>query len=121
MKDDSKLIERCGKENPFKTPEGYFEHFSERLMSNLPQTEAPVAQPANISLFTRIKPWLYMAAVFVSTIFVVQALMFVQETKFPSQAMAFEDIYAEEADLFMATSLYNEYTLYSYLTTYEND
>ncbi len=122
MKDDKELMARCGKESPFRTPDGYFEHFHEQLMSSLPELEAPQAvEPIRISLYTRIKPWLYMAAMFVSTIFVVQALMYVQERRLPAEnTILAEDIYTEEADHFMSSSLYDEYALYSYLTSNEN-
>lgn len=122
MKDDKELMARCGKESPFRTPDGYFEHFHEQLMSSLPELEAPQAvEPIRISLYTRIKPWLYMAAMFVSTIFVVQALMYVQERRLPADnTILAEDIYTEEADHFMSSSLYDEYALYSYLTSNEN-
>ena len=122
MIDEKELMERCGKKTPFKTPEGYFEHFHEQLMSNLPEPEMTTSRPEEVTFFTHLKPLLYMAAMFVSTIFVIQGLMFVQEKKFPdTQVAASEDIYTDEADHFMATSLYNEYTLYSYLTTNENE
>ena len=123
MKDDRELIARCGKERPFKTPEGYFEQFHEQLMSSLPEPEAMATAPATqVSLMGRIKPWLYMAAMFVSTIFVVQGLMYVQETRFPTENKALtEELYTDEADSFMSSSLYKEYALYSYLTTDEND
>lgn len=122
MKDDKELMARCGRENPFKVPEGYFEHFHEQLMSSLPEPEVVVAPTTNVTLMTRIKPWIYMAAMFVSTIFVVQGLMYVQETRFDnSEAAEIEDIYTDEADHFMSSSLYNEYALYSYLTTDENN
>ena len=123
MKDDKELMARFGKESPFKTPEGYFEQFHEQLMNRLPEPEALATAPAApLSLMARIKPWLYMAAMFVSTIFVVQSLMYVQETRFPAEETAHtEDIYTDEADNFMSTSLYTEYALYSYLTTDEND
>ncbi len=122
MKDDKELMARCGKESPFRTPDGYFEHFHEQLMSSLPELEAPQAvEPIRISLYTRIKPWLYMAAMFVSTIFVVQALMYVQERRLPADnTILAEEIYTEEADHFMSSSLYDEYALYSYLTSNEN-
>lgn len=122
MKDDKELMARCGKESPFRTPDGYFEHFHEQLMSSLPELEAPQAvEPIRISLYTRIKPWLYMAAMFVSTIFVVQALMYVQERRLPEDnTILAEEIYTEEADHFMSSSLYDEYALYSYLTSNEN-
>jgi len=122
MKDDKELMARCGKESPFRTPDGYFEHFHEQLMSSLPELEAPQAvEPIRISLCTRIKPWLYMAAMVVSTIFVVQALMYVQERRLPADnTILAEEIYTEEADHFMSSSLYDEYALYSYLTSNEN-
>ena len=120
MKEDKELMARCGKENPFSTPEGYFEHFHEQLMASLPDMEAPsTEEPVCINLFTRIKPWLYMAAMFVSTIFVVQGLMYVQENRIADTTLVAEDIYTEEADHFMSSSLYNEYALYSYLTSNE--
>ena len=121
MKEDKELMARCGKENPFSTPEGYFEHFHEQLMASLPDMEAPsTEEPVRINLFTRIKPWLYMAAMFVSTIFVVQGLMYVQERRLPAEkAILAEDIYTDEADHFMSSSLYNEYALYSSLTSNE--
>lgn len=122
MIDEKELMARCGKKTPFKTPEGYFEHFHEQLMSSLPEPEVTASRTEEVTFFTHLKPLLYMAAMFVSTIFVIQGLMFVQEKKFPdTQVAATEEIYADEVDHFMATSLYNEYTLYSYLTTSENE
>ena len=122
MKDDKELMARFSKENPFRTPEGYFEHFHEQFMNRLPQTEVPqTVTPIHVSLYTRIKPWLYMAAMFVGTIFVVQALMYVQEQCILTEnAILAEEIYTEEADHFMSSSLYDEYALYSYLTSNEN-
>lgn len=120
MKDEKELMVRCGKENPFRTPEGYFEQFHEQLMTSLPEMETTAQEPARASLFTHIKPWLYMAAMFVSTIFVVQGLMYIQGSSNIDSTLASEEIYAEEADQFMSSSLYNEYALYSYLTSNEN-
>ena len=124
MKDDKDLMARCGKEQPFKVPEGYFEHFHEQLMNNLPE-ETPVPIPAaqpTVTLMMRIKPLLYMAAMFVGIIFMVQGIMYVKEISVATDnKIAFEDIYTDEADHFMSSSLYNEYVLYSYLTTTEYD
>lgn len=129
MKEERELMEQCGKERPFKVPEGYFEQFHEQLMNQLPETHSTPAPAEKVTLITRIKPWLYMAATFVGTIFVVQALMYVQEMRIPTDNLAetdaytqdLEELYAEEVDHFMSSSLYDEYVLYSYLTTYEND
>lgn len=132
MKEEKELMARCGKKQPFKVPEGYFEQFHEQLMSSLPETSPAPAPTTEVTLMTRIKPWLYMAATFVGIIFMVQALMYVQEQRFPAANMAstdaatqgiddIEELYAEEADHFMSSSLYDEYTLYAYLTNYENN
>ena len=118
MKEDKDLMARCGKECPFKVPEGYFEHFHEQLMESLPESTPAPAPAAKVTLMERIKPWLYMAAMFAGIVFMVQGLMYVHETRLDaSSTTAFEDVYTEEADHFMSSSLYNEYVLYSYLTT----
>lgn len=116
MKDDKDLMARCGRKSPFTTPEGYFEHFHEQLMSSLPEVEPIHQAPVKVTLYTRVKPWLYMAAMFISTVFLIQGLMFIQEQKLPStDSMVAEELYTDEVDHFMSSSLYNEYALYSYL------
>ncbi len=121
MQDDRILMERYGKKQPFTTPEGYFEHFHEQLMSSLPEVEPIAAPTTKISIMTRVKPWLYMAAMFVGIIFMVEGLMYVQQKHLPASDIAIiaEEVYTEEADHFMSSSLYSEYVLYSYLTTNE--
>lgn len=122
MKEEKQLIAQCGKKQPFKVPEGYFEQFHEQLMSSLPETTPKPAPATKVTLMARIKPWLYMAAMFVGTIFVVKGLVSVQEHYLaPDSMAAIEEIYTDEEDCFMSSSLYSEYVLYSYLTTYEND
>ena len=119
MKDEKELTARCGKEHPFKVPEGYFEHFHEQLMSHLPETAPTPAPTERVTFMTRIKPWLYMAAMFAGIVFMVQSLMYVQQTRLTDNSLAtIEEVYTEEeVDHFMSSSLYNEYVLYSYLTT----
>ena len=117
MQDDKILLERYGKEPHFTTPEGYFGQFHEQLMNSLPEDEPTAAPITEISIMARIKPWLYMAAMFVGIIFMVQGLMYIQQNHLPSSDVAIaEEVYTEEADHFMSSSLYNEYVLYSYLT-----
>ena len=48
--------------DPFKVPEGYFENFVPDIISKLPQR--PVESPKVINLWERVKPWIYMAAMF---------------------------------------------------------
>ncbi|MCM1153109.1 MAG: hypothetical protein NC328_05600 [Muribaculum sp.] len=49
---------------PFKVPDGYFEQVAVKVMAELPDyPEAPKAE-LNRSLFQRMKPYLYLAAMF---------------------------------------------------------
>lgn len=41
-REENILKERFGKENPFKVPEGYFDHLTEKIMENLPEQEIHV-------------------------------------------------------------------------------
>ena len=59
MKEEKYLIEKCGKENPFKTPEGYFENFTRNIMEQLPEKE--IQAVPETTLWHRIRPWMYMA------------------------------------------------------------
>lgn len=124
MKDDKDLMARCGKERPFKVPEGYFEHFHEQFINNLTEKElasVPTEQ-GPVTFMMRIKPLLYMAAMFAGIIFMVQGIMYVKESHLTTDnIVAFEDVYTDEVDHFMSSSLYNEYVLYSYLTTNDYD
>lgn len=56
-------LKEIDKSNPFKVPENYFAKFNEEIMSRLPEKEFIPPQP--VSLWDRVKPWVYMAAMFV--------------------------------------------------------
>ncbi|MDR1562760.1 MAG: hypothetical protein LBS54_06740 [Dysgonamonadaceae bacterium] len=56
-------IEDILKCDPFKIPKGYFETFTSELMSRLPERKV---QPAKtVTLWEKLQPWIYMAAMFV--------------------------------------------------------
>ena len=56
-KEEKRITELAGQQNPFRVPEGYFEGFNERLMARLPRTE----KARTIPLRSRL--WRYAAAV----------------------------------------------------------
>jgi hypothetical protein len=51
---------------PFHVPDGYFENFTENMANRLPDVSEE--RPRVISIYDRVKPWLYMAAVFAGLI-----------------------------------------------------
>lgn len=72
MKQEDELIKKVGTANHFTVPENYFEKFNAEIMQKLPEKEfKPEVYNTNISLWTKVKPFLYMAAMFIGI-----ALMF---------------------------------------------
>lgn len=62
MKDEQSNLECLKGKQPFKLPGGYMEGLTADIMSRLP--EKPHENVKRISLMDRVRPWLYMAAVF---------------------------------------------------------
>lgn len=116
-KEETDLLKRCGTENPFTVPEGYFECFTEQLIEKLPEREA---QPApKLTLWTRVKPWVYMAAMFCGLMLSVR--MFVGEKQSQSPAAAsettdFTEVPDEYIDPIVNQTMMDDYTLCQYLT-----
>ena len=59
----NKLKEIDQTKNPFKVPENYFAQFNEEIMNLLPEKEFVAARP--VPLWDKVKPWVYMAAMFI--------------------------------------------------------
>jgi hypothetical protein len=62
MKKETNEPDRLKGKNPFTVPEGYMEGLASRIMSGIP--EKTYVEPAKVTLMDRIRPWVYMAAVF---------------------------------------------------------
>ena len=54
-------LEEIGNKNSFKVPTGYFEELTDKIMSQLPEK---VEEPKVVTLWQRVQPWVYMAAMF---------------------------------------------------------
>ena len=63
MKTEQNNLDRLKGKNPFTVPEGYMEGLTANIMSQLPE-KTPEKEAKKISLMDRVRPWLYMAAVF---------------------------------------------------------
>lgn len=65
MSEDKYLKEKFGTEGPWKVPEGYFNSLPESIVASLPDTEPePLTTFSDLSLWQRIKPYVYLAAMF---------------------------------------------------------
>ena len=116
-KEETDLLKRCGTENPFTVPEGYFERFTEQLMEKLPEREA---QPApKLTLWTRVKPWVYMAAMFCGLMLSVRMFVGEKQSQSPaatSEMTDFTEVPDEHIDPIVNQTMMDDYTLYQYLT-----
>ena len=49
---------------PFSVPKGYMDGLTDRIMNQIPEKRPPAEEPLVISWADRVRPWLYLAAVF---------------------------------------------------------
>lgn len=120
MKEDTELKNRIGKDNPFKVPDGYFENLVPEIMKQLPETE--VYEAKEISLWEKVKPWVYMVAMFCGIMFGLRVMMkgravhSENEMENISSADSIQGIPDEYIDPILDQTMMDDYTLYMYLT-----
>lgn len=117
MGKEDNLLRKVGTGNPFRVPDHYFEDFTQELMDKLPEKE-PMPSMPEISLWQRVKPWIYMTAMFCGIMLSVR--IFVGEPnkdEFPviSHVDA-ENIPDEDLEIMIDRIMMDDYTLYQYLT-----
>lgn len=130
---NSKLDDLKGKQ-PFRVPEGYMAGLTNQIMDRLPELPKE-EEPQSVSLMDRIRPWLYLAAVFIGMgLFfrvIVDADKSVNQASVDSLLVQSEvseaaveaidaDISADDADyLEYIEDQYNDYLLQESLTDLE--
>ena len=111
MKEEDELLRKCGTKNPFTVPEGYFENFSKELMEKLPEKEISLSEPV-ITTWQRVKPWIYMTAMFCGLMLSVRVFVGRPKQDTPiftaAEAAEFSDEYIETI---MEHSMMDDYTL----------
>lgn len=63
MKEEEKLIGKYGRKGIWSVPDGYFETVRIEIEAKLPEYPAK-PQPVQLSLWKRVKPYAYLAAMF---------------------------------------------------------
>jgi hypothetical protein len=61
--DHPEILNRVPKSHGMTGPEGYFDNFASAMMERLPQKQSQAA-PAKRTLWLRVRPYIYMAAMF---------------------------------------------------------
>lgn len=118
MKEEDNLLKKIGTENPFRVPEGYFEGFTSDLMSRLPEKEKTDVR-REPTTWERVRPWLYMAAMFIGAALIIRVASPVYE-KVPEvqQQVAVDDTDTELEYISTAidNTMMDDYSLYVYLS-----
>lgn len=121
MKEEDELLRKCGTKNPFSVPEGYFDNFTRELMDKLPEKEVVSAQ-TTITTWQRMKPWVYMAAMFCGLMLSVRVFVGKPKQETPIfTAAETEQLTDEYVETIMDHSMMDDYTLYQYLTDADSD
>lgn len=119
MKEEDTLLKKLGKENSFKVPDGYFENLTSEVMNKLPEKEKAFKEET-VSTWTRVKPLLYMAAMFVG------AALIIRVASTGPKPAATDDVAVMEADtevvsdemldMALDRAMLDDYSLYVYLS-----
>lgn len=122
MKEEDELLKKYGTQNPFTVPEGYFENFSKKLMDKLPEKEYAPTATATITTWQRIKPWVYMAAMFCGLMFTVRVVVGPPKQDTPIFTAAETEQFSDEyIETILDHSMLDDYALYQYLTDADSD
>lgn len=117
MKEDTNLKNRFGSDNHFTVPEDYFKNLVPTIMEQLPEVEVKTTPP--IRLWDRVKPWLYMAAMFGGLLFTIRSVVGFGSTNGTSEQLIdeqFSEIPDEYIDPVIDQMMVDDYTLYVYLS-----
>lgn len=127
------LVKTFGTDKPFKTPDGYFDSFSDKLMEKLPERSFEHILPQKVTLWDRVKPLVYLAAMFAGI-----ALMFAiaedfigssHEDKHPVNNVASADMVKANTDVTVSSDIedycnylilesdMDDYSMYQYIET----
>ena len=117
MGKEDNILRKVGTSNPFRVPNHYFENFTQELMNKLPEKE-PIPLLEEPTLWERVKPWIYMTAMFCGIMLSVRAFVGEprkEELPMIGQAEAV-NLPDEDWEIMIDHIMMDDYTLYQYLT-----
>ncbi len=120
MKEEDILLKKLGKEDSFKVPDGYFENLTSEVMNKLPEKEKVVFKEEPVSIWTRLKPLLYMAAMFVGAALIIRVASSdrksVADIDVAATEIETEVVSDEMIDMALDRAMLDDYSLYVYLS-----
>lgn len=119
MKEEDNIMKKVGKENGFRVPDGYFENLTSEVMSRLPEKETHVYIKREPTKWERVKPWLYMTAMFAGAALIIRVASADRNPDIDRIAMdepETEIVSDEYISTVLDNSMLDDYSLYVYLT-----
>lgn len=113
MKEENKIPEKGGTENPFRIPGGYFENLTSEVMGRLPVKEKPAILRKKTAMWEKIRPWLYMAAMFIGAWLIIRIAR--------TQGGYENDMEIKYINTVLDNSMLDDYSLYVYLADAEGE
>ncbi|WP_018669517.1 hypothetical protein [Bacteroides gallinarum] len=116
MKEEDNILKKIGTENAFRVPEGYFENLTSEVMNRLPEKEKPAFEKREVTMWERVKPWVYMTAMFAGAALIIRVASS-DPTPAATDRMAADEADTEMEYINMAVdnSMLDDYSLYVYL------
>lgn len=116
MREEDKILRKVGTENPFKVPEGYFDNLTSEIMTFIPE-ETPAKVVKMPTIWDKMKPWAYMAAMFAGAALLIRIGSSSDETTMTNQ-LAIDE--TEQEMKYISTivdgAMMDDYALYVYLS-----
>ena len=115
MKEEDYILKKVGKDNHFQTPEGYFDNLTSEIMNRLPEMDYS-QEEAEISTWQKVKPWIYMAAVFVGAAFILRLGGVLVKNNPDYIADEEEQLERQYIDQIVNDAMLDDYTFYQLLS-----
>lgn len=117
MKEEDNILKRVGTENAFKVPEGYFGNLTSEVMNQLPEKEKSALEVEKSTTWTRMKPWVYMAAMFIGAFLIIRVGSWTLKPEAGDASIAETEAVSDEyIDVALDRSMMDDYSFYVYLT-----
>ena len=115
MKEEDNILKKVGTGNSFKVPEGYFENITSEIMGKLPEKEKVAVEVKETTMWTRMKPLLYLAAMFIGAALIIRVVSVNMDSDKGSNVAETEIVTDQMIDVAVDKTMMDDYSLYVYL------
>lgn len=119
MNEEDTLLKKIGKEHSFKVPEGYFENLTSEVMNKLPEKEKIVLKEEQSGKWTKLKPFIYLAAMFIGAALIIRVASsdYKPMTKDVAAVETDTEVVSDQLiDVAVNGAMLDDYSLYVYLS-----